>query len=73
MSVIVSPYFIKLLLTQQIKWKIIRFYSFSLLACRAAVSLAEPACSLVLPAQIWLSDLSMDGIRDQQTGARLDS
>lgn len=31
--------------------------------------MAGPAGGIVLPAQIWLSDMSVDGIRDQQTRA----
>lgn len=44
-------------------------FLFCVSACRAPVSVAGPACGLVFPAQIWLSDLSVDGIRDQQTRA----
>lgn len=37
--------------------------------CGAPVSVAGPAGGLVLPAQVWLSDMSLDCIGDQQTGA----
>lgn len=36
---------------------------------RAPVSVAGSGCGAVLPAQVWLPGVSMDGLRDQQTGA----
>lgn len=40
---------------------------------RAPVFMAGPAGGLVLPAQVWLSGVPMDGNRDQQTRARPES
>lgn len=37
--------------------------------CGAAGLVAGPAGGLVLPAQVWLSGVSLDGLRDQQARA----
>lgn len=40
--------------------------------CRAPVAVAGPASGPVLPAQVWLSGVSLDVFRGQQTGAGSD-
>lgn len=46
-----------------------RVFPSCVIECGPPVSVEGPASCLVLLAQVWLSDMSMDSIRDQQIGA----